>query len=415
LRILHSSDWHLGATAGNVSRGEEQRRFLDWLAAAAALHEAELLIVAGDVFDHANPPAESLRDYYRFLLRLASGPVRQVVVVAGNHDSGARLEAPAEVLDSLDVRVVGRIDGDGARERMLCPVPAASGDGVAAAVLAVPYVHEYRLGVRCGGEPAAVRAQFVEAFSLLYRELADEAASRWPGVPLIATGHLSAGAFSDGDFPRPIHQVGSVGALPAEVFDPRIGYVALGHIHRCMHVEGSAAWYSGSPVPMNLREAATARRVLRADFDASGVSVTALEVPRFRELVEIAGPLSTVRDALASLRWDEPLPPLLWVRAQEASYRPELASVVQQALDDAFGGRGAHQRPLLVESRQERPENPCAAGLSGDGHGGAPDLPSLRELDPASVFARLCEQEGEPLDDALRGAFLSLLSLEEPE
>ena len=105
MRLLHTSDWHLGHTLHEAPREEEHAAFLAWLVATIGERDVDALLVTGDVFDSSNPPASAQRSWYRFLV--AAGQCRpglQVVAIAGNHDSAARLDAPREVLAALDVR-----------------------------------------------------------------------------------------------------------------------------------------------------------------------------------------------------------------------------------------------------------------------------------------------------------------------
>ncbi|HQP35447.1 MAG TPA: exonuclease subunit SbcD, partial [Polyangiaceae bacterium] len=231
-RILHTSDWHLGATLEGASRDEEHERFLAWLETTLANERVEVLVIAGDVFDQSQPSAEAQRMYYRFLHRVGlGGLVRKVVVVGGNHDSASRLDAPAELLAGLDVHVVGGLQADPSTwDRCLCPLRNQRGE-IDAVVAAVPFVHEYRLGVRTVlREPAEVRASFRQEFSKLYRELTDRALTMSNGAPVIATGHLACTAqgasLEKGDTPFEVHMIGLIGALDPSIFDPRIAYVA---------------------------------------------------------------------------------------------------------------------------------------------------------------------------------------------
>jgi len=362
-------------------------------------------VIAGDVFDHANPSADALRTWYRFLVGLQATPVRQVVVVAGNHDSPARLEAPREVLDAIDVRVVGTFDGsDASRSRLLCPVPGADGE-VEAVVLALPYVHEYRLGIRTAGlDPVSIGRLYRDRFSELYTDLADEAERRWPGAPLLATGHLTCEGSSSDDYPVPIHSVGSVGALPDSIFDRRIRYAALGHVHRSMRVGAGPGWYSGSPIALRLGEQEQARVVLRVDLEPNAGRIlvpTAIEVPAFRRLLRLEGSPDEVATELAGLTWDEPLAPLVHVGLTLAHRRPEAVAELRRRHEERW--QDVADRPLLVQIRQEIAATPGASAAPDS------DRPPLAGLDPESVFRLLCDSRGEAADDALLGAFRSLL------
>ena len=407
MRVLHSSDWHLGISNGAVSRAPDHDLFLDWLLEQLQTQEVDALVVAGDVFDSFQPSADALSRYYGFLCRVGATGVRQVVIVGGNHDSAARLDAPAEVLAALDVHVVGGIGGSPASwSRCLIPLKNRQGQE-AAVILAVPYVHEFRLGVRTTDlDLAAVRAAFTQRFTELYRTLADEAQARWPGLPLLATGHLTLGAARREDYPHEIHQVGQIDGLPESVLDPRLQYVALGHIHRSYPVGDRRAWYSGSPVACSLPEASHPRKVLLVEVDVSPdgpAAVQSLEVPSPRALRELTGDPDSLLNQVRDTRWTEPLPPLLFCRAVLDEPEPDLSVRLYEALasfpEDA--------RPAVVELR----DHLSGPQLSADED--APLPPGLEDLSPADVFATLCKARGVSDPTRLQLAFAELASADQ--
>ena len=408
MRLLHTSDWHLGAALDGVAREADHALFLDWLLATVEAEAIDVLVVAGDVFDIAQPSAEAQRQYYRFLARAAGSRLAGVVVVGGNHDSASRLDAPEQVLGALNVHVVGGIDADpGTWDRCLRPIRDSAGN-LLAVVVAVPYVHEYRLGVRTTrGDDKDTRRELRTAFTRLYKRLADRAAGRWPGVPLIATGHLTAAGAAKDDYVTHIHQIDRAGALPASIFDRRFDYVALGHIHRAFAIEDRPIWYCGSPIPLRLGETATPRKVLLVDFAlGQPARVTPREVPRFRDLVQLDGDRAAVEEALVNLRSDAPLPAIVYARVAVDGYDPG----VQAALQDALGRRpeAEQARPHLAVVRQETTAAATAAAAAAWDEPAVP--PSLRDLSPEDVFRRLCADRGETVDTSLLAAFRDLLS-----
>jgi exonuclease SbcD len=425
IRILHTADWHLGATLEGVNRDPDHALFLGWLAQQLETFAVDALVIAGDVFDQPQPSAEASRLYFSFLSQVAlGGKVRKVVVVGGNHDSGARLDAPRELLGALDVHVVGAFERD-RLERCLCPF--STGGRVEAVALAVPYVHEVRLGLRSVLErEQGLAAQLQDRFRELYRELADRAQALAPGAPIFATGHLSCLGAQRDDAPAEIHLVGSLGGLPPEIFDPRIGYVALGHIHRGYRVGESRCWYPGSPVALGLKESKTERRVLLVDLPDAGNPagepiVRSLAVPTFRPIVEIRGSADELADRLRALTWQAPLEsPHQGTAGGAASGRPvRLEPFVYAILDgdrvpsglEAQLHKAAQANPLgaphLVQVRPYRLPRasscePCAPAVR------------LADLSPEDVFLRLCQARGVEAGDPLLRAFRSLLSPEEP-
>lgn len=342
--------------------------------------------------------------YYRFLAEIGrKTQVRQVVVIGGNHDSASRLDAPREVLDVLNVHVVGGLSGDD-EARCLCPIRDASGR-VEAVVVAVPFVHEFRLGVRLAGQPPdELRRAFVEAFTALYRRLADLAAERFPEVPLIATGHLTADGTAKDEYGSEIHQVGTIAGLPGSVFDPRFEHVALGHIHRMFPIQGSRAWYCGSPIPLRFEEARVPRHVLKVLLDSDNAAgerarVQPIQVPAWRDLVVLRGRESAVKAQLAALQSDRPLPPLVQVELEVDA----LTNTATQGLLDAVRPRADGSRPVLVEVKQLK--------MGGDPSAPLEPVTRLSDLSPEQVFVRMYKAKNkmEP-DAAVLQAFRALLS-----
>jgi exonuclease SbcD len=414
LRILHTSDWHLGSSLESASRDDEHRRFLDWLLGTLRDEAIDVLIVAGDVFHYSQPSAEAQRLYYRFLARIGGETkVRQIVVIGGNHDSASRLDAPREVLDALRIHVVGGLATEQTSwERCLCPIER-SGGGVDAVVLAVPFVHEFRLGIRTTGRtPAEITADFREAFKALYTRLADLAEKRWPGAPLIATGHLTCVGAQAGEYGTEIHQVGTIGGLPGDIFDPRLEYIALGHIHRMFPIEGTRARYSGSPLAMNVLEARSQRFVIRVelDLDASrpaGERATThkIPVPSWREIVELTGPTEEVLTRLRALQSPLELPPFVYVKLEVDEYLTDGAFRVNEAVET----HPLATRPRVVEIHQR------VAGKDDAKDDGA-ERTSLKKMRPEEVFIRLHQAQFKTAPgDLLLTAFRTVLSqLDEP-
>ena len=399
MRMLHTSDWHLGATLNDFTREPDHRQFLDWLTGIVLERQVDVLVVAGDVFDQANPSAESQRLYYSFLRSLEETPIRQVVVVGGNHDSAARLDAPADLLTRFRVHVVGGLDShwESCLERCLCPIHDQQG-ALAALIVAAPFVNEWRLGFRNLEGSADQRMETMsERFRAFYRHLADLGEARALGAPLIATGHLACLGSDKDDAPAEIHQVGTLGAMPGSIFDPRYCYVALGHIHRNYAIEGSNARYSGSPIAMNIKEGRSPRYVNLVDVSSTGATtVERVQVPDTRAVLALAGTLEQVLPALSELSWGTRLPSMVAVELQVASRQVGLEETVRNhvlALDP---------RPVLVDVHQVQLRASDGAQLDPEVY------PRLADLGPREVFRLLCLSRGESVEE-LMPAFEELL------
>jgi exonuclease SbcD len=398
MRILHTSDWHLGHSFHDRTRSEEQAFFLDWMARAVAEHQVDALVVAGDVFDTQNPPGEAQQQYYRFLAKLAtsgaptrSGGPRTVVIVGGNHDSPTRLDAPREVLQALNVRVVGGYDpsreasgGDAAGA--LIPLAGAGGQ-VGLVVAAVPFLSDWRIGVRgMDSSPEDQLQSMHDSFRAVYSRMADRAEAGWSGVPVIATGHLTclsqrgSKVSAEDAAPMEINRVGTLGSLDPGVFDERFAYVALGHLHRGFPVDSfdqtkARVWYSGTPVQVSTTEKAEDRQALLVDVEGGRASITPLLIPAKRRLLALQGTLEQVRAELAGLALPGgELPPYVTV---DVTLEQADAAVHARILEAAQKNRACG--PLVVQVRAEvtrRGEAPRVTDL----------LPRGRDLLPEEAF-----------------------------
>ena len=199
MRFLHTSDWHLGHKLLFRDREEEHRQALAWLRRMIADHHADVLIVAGDIFDIGNPPNYARRMYFGFLTSLLGSSCRHIVITGGNHDSPSMLEAPRDLLQSLRIHVVGAATED--RRDQLIEL-RDQGGSLEAVIAAVPFLRDRDLRYAVAGEDGRERIDRIkEGIRLHYRELGDLAQRyREAGVPIVATGHLFArgGQASDG-------------------------------------------------------------------------------------------------------------------------------------------------------------------------------------------------------------------------
>jgi len=265
IRLLHTADWHLGATLQGWSREAEHRAALAQLVAIAKERAVDAVIVAGDVFDSLNPSADAQRLLYDTLRDLrAACPHARIALVAGNHDPAARLEAPRALFEIADVISIGafaRRDGVFDARAHLSPIRDASGR-IGAHVLALPYPRAVDLPVTTESGVAAVREAYREAVASARREIGE--------APLVVTGHLHvAGALESEGSERRI-LVGGEHGVPPEIFSPDLAYVALGHLHRPQSVGRETIRYSGSLIPMSKTEIDYAHGVSIVEIDDCG-------------------------------------------------------------------------------------------------------------------------------------------------
>ena len=259
MKILHTSDWHLGRTLYGRKRYEEFEAFLAWLAETIQQNEIDALLVAGDVFDTSAPSNRAQELYYRFLCRIAASSCRHVVVIAGNHDSPSFLNAPRELLKVLDVHVIGSASEVPEDEVLALRNEL---DAPELIVCAVPYLRDRDIRVSEAGESVEDKERkLIDGIRNHYAVVAALAEQKREelgvDIPIVAMGHLftAGGQTVDGDGVRELY-VGSLAHVTAGIFPACFNYLALGHLHIPQKVSGSETIrYSGSPLPMGFGEA----------------------------------------------------------------------------------------------------------------------------------------------------------------
>lgn len=401
MKLIHTADWHLGQTFHGQERHAEQRAFLDWLLATLEARRPDALLIAGDIFDVVNPSLRAQEMLYDFIVEAHQRlPQLTIVMIAGNHDSGNRIELPAPLMQRLNTHALGRVswldDGWLDAERLLVPLTDADGE-VRAWCLALPFLRpaEVTGGTAPSGDETddASRNTYVTGITRVHQQLIDAARERRaPGQALIAMSHahLHGAAVSEAS-ERPI-VIGGEESIPASLFPDDIAYVALGHLHRAQQVGEERIRYSGSPLPLDFSEVAYPHQVVEVTLDGEALrDVESLPVPRPVAMHRL-GP-ATLDDVLAELDALEDTPdlprerwPWLEVRIELEAPMPDLRARVDAALD------GKTLRLLRLERRLPR----VAAE-------DAPARIDLAALGPRKLFERTWQARwGEPpADDVL--------------
>ncbi|WP_434456778.1 exonuclease SbcCD subunit D C-terminal domain-containing protein [Stutzerimonas urumqiensis] len=399
MRLIHTSDWHLGQTLHGQDRDHEHAAFLAWLLDQLIAQQADALLIAGDVFDTINPPLKAQERLYDFIVRAHERlPNLDIVMIAGNHDSGGRIELPAPLMRRLNAHAIGRIawldDGTLDHDRLLVPLTDAQGK-TAAWCLALPFLRPAEV---TGGE---IGDDYLGGIRQVHdRLIAAAETRREPGQALIAMSHahMAGGAVSE-DSERNI-VIGHAEALPASLFPEPIAYVALGHLHKPQRVAGEERIrYSGSPLPLSFAEVHYPHQVLRVDLDGERLlAVEALPVPRVVDMLRVGrAPLVEVLAQLEALPavglFDEALP-WLEVRVQLEGPLPDLRQQIERAIE------GKACRLVRIASEY--------AGRTGEQDGDV--LLGLDRISPEALFARAWQAEyGNPPDEQALSDFASLL------
>lgn len=304
LKIIHTADWHLGQTFFGYDREEEHDAFLSWLIDTLTEQQTDVLLIAGDVFDVANPSASAQRRFFHFLKEAnRRNPHLQIVVVAGNHDSAARLESPIPLLEELNTSIVGLIrrteTGEIDFDSLLIPIYNKEREREAWC-LAVPYLRQ-------GDYPAPEEGNdtYIAGINRMYRQLYDYAdAKRKPGEALLAMGHLHAtGAeLSDDDRSERII-MGGLESVSSDTFDEGLAYTALGHIHKAQRIGGRENLrYSGSPLPMSFSEKNYCHQVVAITVENGCLSeIAPVPIPLLVDLHRIPQQPAPTEEVIAQL------------------------------------------------------------------------------------------------------------------
>lgn len=401
MRIIHTADWHIGNTFYGFDRSAEHRHFLDFLLGAIGEYQADALVVAGDVFDNPNPSAEAQAIYYDFLGRaLAANPGLQIVVIAGNHDSAARLEAPQPILEGRGVYVRGSLHHDDKDNpltgELMVELRSRTDADDMVVCLAVPFL-------RAADLPR--EDTFSKSMGKFFSSLTKEARSRYGKRQrlMLAAHFYATGSEIAADDHSERVIIGGEENVDASKFCEGLSYAALGHIHKAQRVSGmDYVRYSGSALPMSFGERGYRHGVNVVDFNADGtVGLTPVEYHPLRALVSIprsgAATAAAVEEAAGDFAKAGKRPqaddwPYVEVVLSEA---PDSATA--HSIKESFAGREA----LLCVIRNK------AAHGAGMKEVEAQTEEQLRQLDPATLVRSLykAHYDGEEMPQALMDKF----------
>ncbi|PMG16519.1 exonuclease subunit SbcD [Vibrio splendidus] len=300
MKILHTSDWHLGQNFYNKSRKNEHERFLQWLLEQVTEHDIDAIIVAGDIFDTSTPPSYAREMYNKFVVD--SNKIDcQLVLLGGNHDSVSVLKETQQLLKYMGADVIPNTNEDHATQ--VVELKGKNGD-VEALVCAIPFIRPRDVLTSQAGVTGVERQkQLGDAIKQHYQSVYDAAVKKRATfensehMPIIATGHLTAMGVQQSDSVRDIY-VGNLDGFAADGF-PDADYIALGHIHRPQVVaKREYIRYSGSPIPLSFDELKSQKQVCVVEFIEGERTISQLPVPTFQPLAEIKGDLSEIESQL---------------------------------------------------------------------------------------------------------------------
>jgi exonuclease SbcD len=306
MKILHTSDWHLGKRLFKLDRSPEHELFLSWLIDTLITRKIDLLLIAGDIFDTPTPPHQSLETFYNFLHRISVETNTETMIIAGNHDSGLLLEAPAKILSPHRVKVWGKLSED--PESHWIKIKNIE-------LCAIPFFRSYELLPQGEGDALVALKKYL---------------TRERTLPQILMLHHLAGIFEAAGSEQVISLSG-VDSIPAEMFGA-FDYVALGHIHKPQRI-GAGRYYSGSPIPLRFSE--TARKSVIIIEENAGVLTSVIHpIPVFRDFFVIKTNLQNYASAIKNLTPTSELTPMVEVQIELDSPRSGLIDDIKKLLGE---------------------------------------------------------------------------------
>lgn len=382
LSIIHTGDWHLGQLFYDYDRADEHRKFFDNLIDILKDKEADVLLVCGDVFDTANPSAAAAKLYYSFLKRAVTEIAGlQIIIIAGNHDSPSRLEAPRDILEHFNVTVVGMVESDANGEinysKLLVPLYSRNKKRLGFC-MAVPFIRQGDYAIKSDRS-----LTYNECVAAVYRGLYNYALSVKDNNDLIiAMGHLHAqGATASTDDRSERLIMGGLELLHTEIFNKGISYTALGHIHRNQVIDSeNNIHYSGSVLPMSFSERNYKHCVKHVLFDDDGVlTVEKVDLPVTAPLIRVPEKPEPLNDVLLKLNelpsfiTDKCTAPYLEVQVAINGPEPSLKAGIEEAVKDK-----------AVRLAKITPHYPVREMVAGNG------IPAeeLEKVTPLEVFRR---------------------------
>lgn len=362
MRIIHTSDWHLGQYFFTKTRAQEHQQFLDWLLAQIREQQVDAVIVAGDIFDTGSPPSYARELYNRFVVAIRDTQC-QLIILGGNHDSVATLNESKSLLAYLNTTVIANVH----TETPQAPIILYQKNHTPGALLcAIPYLRprdmiNSKSGQSGADKQGALKEAIADYYQHQYQAALDLRKQLNINIPIIATGHLTTIGASVSDSVREIY-IGTLEAFNATLFPP-FDYIALGHIHRPQRVNKSGhIRYSGSPIPLSFDESAQQKSVCLIDFEQDKLAeMTLLPIPEFQLLRTLSGSLQEIATQLEKLatQYNE-MDTTIWldIEVSTQDYLSDIQNRIQELTQSPLFEvivlrRARKQRQALMQNEKE--------------------------------------------------------------
>ncbi|MBM71698.1 MAG: exonuclease sbcCD subunit D [Crocinitomicaceae bacterium] len=341
MKILHTSDWHIGKQLQKINFEEDLKMFFNWLIKTIEEHKIDILLISGDIFDQANPSQSAFNIYYDMLSRLEKLDCK-TVITGGNHDSGAVLEAPKELLKSRGIEVVGSSPQE--ISKLFFPFEK---DGMKVVIAAVPFLKDRDIRKAAAGESYSDKIQQIkEGLKLYFKDINQYSKDNYSDYKLIVMGHLYVQGSKVSESEREI-QIGNQAGVESEIFEGIPDYVALGHIHKPQTISKSnSIYYCGSPVSFSFSEKEDEKQINIIEFTSESMNVEFIKIPKRRSLVSFNGTLNEIKKQLENYTHKNSLQSLASIEVLE----DKESITIRQELEDLLQNQ-TNNKILVIKPR----------------------------------------------------------------
>ncbi len=342
MKILHTSDWHIGKQLHKFDLSEDLDLFFEWLVDYITSENIDVLLVSGDIFDQANPSQAAYKQYYDVLKQLISLDCK-IILTGGNHDSASVLNAPAELLKALDISVIG-----GSMEALAEMFIRIEKNNEKIVVAAIPFLKDRDIRKSVAGESYATKIEQIKSgLQSYFSKINIHYQEHHSDEVLILMGHLYVQGSELSESERDI-QIGNQAGIEAHMFEGIPHYVALGHIHKPQVISlEQNIHYCGSPIPLSFSEKEDCKQINVITVKNNQISqVDIVAIPKHRNLITFEGNLEEVEDKIKAYSEQTTLKSLVEVIVNEEVESLERRQYFEQLID-------SHSNPLLeiVKSR----------------------------------------------------------------
>jgi len=396
MKILHTSDWHIGKKLYNQTLDETLQLFFEWLISKVEEQKVEYLIVAGDIFNTPFPSQSSLKLYYTTLYKLTQTNLKKIILIAGNHDSPATLNAPKDILEILDIKIISSIPQD--LNDLIIELKDYEGN-LKAVVAAVPYLREKDLKKSVLNETYEENLSAVSNGIIDFYKNIEKLTNKYrkENIPIIATGHLYILPQRNTDIDSENYMLGGIQQLSIEDLPAFYDYFALGHIHKPLKLDKiGKIRYCGSPIHMNFSEAGEKQCVLLT-VENNEISSKKIIIPKYRDLLNVSGTFNEVCKILESYKND--YQQRAWAEVTIVEKKQD--SLIEQKILD-LRDRLTEIEILHFKYKFTDIETEIENKIS--------TTKGLDELRPMDIFEKIIENENEDYRDELKTTMKELIT-----